>query len=353
LFEIPLFNEGELSMKRVNKEKISTFRMLLLLIILFFSFCSVSYALRSVENQEKVSATPNIKLSVPNTSPSSQCTKLAKGTVLPNELVGLQRTFFDDFNKLDLSAKGWSPFFDGGFDEDTQTWLGYDNPNKRTLKGNKEQQIYVDQEYKGTSEESLNLNPFFLKDGVLNIVAQRTPASLKKSLYGYQYYSGLITTRKSFVQRYGYFEMRAKLPEGKALWPAFWLLPFDKSWPPELDIVELVGQQPDLIVTTAHWGESLQNYQSSGCRTQLTTATKNFHLYGAYWQPKKVTFYIDRQAIAEIATPVAMNKPMYMLLNLAVGGKMVGVADDETPLPAKFEIDWVAAYQSKELGAIK
>jgi beta-glucanase (GH16 family) len=340
-------------MKRVNPEKISTFRSLRCLIIIFFSFYSVSYALRSAENQDIVSSAANIKLSVPITSPSSQCTKRAKGVSLPNELLGLQRTFFDDFNQLDLSANGWAPFFDGGFDEDTHTWLGYDNPNKRTLKGNKEQQIYVDQEYKGRSEESLNLNPFFLKEGVLNIVAQRTPASLKKSLYGYQYYSGLITTRKSFAQRYGYFEMRAKLPEGKALWPAFWLLPVDKSWPPELDIVELVGQRPDLIVTTAHWGESLQNHQSSGCRTKLITATKSFHLYGAYWQPKKVTFYIDRHAIAEIATPVAMNKPMYMLLNLAVGGKMVGVADDETPVPAKFEIDWVAAYQSKELGAIK
>ena len=339
-------------MKRIHQEQRSTFKMRLLLTIVFFSFCSVSYALKSAENQDIVRAAANIKLAVPVTSPSNQCTKLAKGTGLPNVLLGFQRTFFDDFNKLDLSAKGWAPFFDGGFDEETHTWIGYDDPNKRTLKGNKEQQIYVDQEYTGASEQSLNLNPFFIKEGVLNIVAQRTPASLQKSLYGYQYYSGLITTRKSFAQRYGYFEMRAKLPEGKAIWPAFWLLPVDKSWPPELDIVELVGQQPDLIVTTAHWGESLANYQSSGCRTQLTSATKSFHLYGAYWQPKKVTFYIDRQPIAEIATPDAMNKPMYMLLNLAIGGKMVGVADQETPVPAKFEIDWVAAYQLKEFGAI-
>ena len=342
--------------------------------------------LKAHAQDDKLGASNQLKLQVPISSPSQQCAHLEKGlskeqwnslgiglatdlaTKRSSELHGvesngvefhgvelhsLQRTFFDDFNKLDLSDSGWSPHFDGGYDEKTKTWLGYDNPNKRTLKGNKEQQLYVDPAYQGDSPQSLNLNPFLLKDGKLSIVAQRTPASLQQALYGYQYYSGLLTTRKSFAQRYGYFEMRAKLPAGKAIWPAFWLLPLDRSWPPELDIVELVGQQPDLIVTTVHSGESIENYQSSGCRTKLSSATSRFHLYGAYWQANKVTFYIDRQAVAQIATPPTMNKPMYMLLNLAVGGKMVGVADSETPVPAKFEIDWVAAYQSKALGAIK
>jgi beta-glucanase (GH16 family) len=146
------------------------------------------------------------------------------------------------------------------------------------------------------------------------------------------------------VQRYGYFEMRARIPAGKALWPAFWLLPADKSWPPEIDILEVVGQQADLMVTTTHWTGSDGKRQASGCRTSLPSASSAFHLFGALWTPERIVYYIDREPVAQLATPPGVDKPMYLLLNLAVGGNMVGRADDQTPLPASYDIDWVTAY---------
>lgn len=112
-----------------------------------------------------------------------------------------------------------------------------------------------------------------------------------------------------------------------------------------MDIVEVVGQQPELIVSTAHWTDAAGNHKASGCRTRLPTTDQEFHLYGALWTPEKITYFIDRQPVAEISTPPGMDKPMYMLLNLAVGGKMVGRADEDTPMPAKYDIDWVSAYQ--------
>src|SRR5206468_2525137 len=98
----------------------------------------------------------------------------------------------------------------------------------RTLSSNGEQQYY--------SDSSVGVNPFAVANGVLDITA--SPGANPGALW---YNSGLITTEGMFSQTYGYFEMRAKLPAGQGMWPAFWLLPSDKSWPPELDVLEAFG----------------------------------------------------------------------------------------------------------------
>jgi beta-glucanase (GH16 family) len=309
--------------------------------IFVLSFCLFA-SIFAFGEDAKLSPSNSIFLKMPKKTAVSQCEPLKPN--INYQSIQFKQTFHEDFNQLDTGPQGWSTHYDGGYDKKNQKWLGYDHLEKRTLKGNQEQQIYVDSSYKGANDKALNLDPFEVLNGILTIRANKTPDHLTNALYGYEYYSGLITTRKFFSQQYGYFEMRAKIPSGKAIWPAFWMLPIDKSWPPELDIVEVVGQQPEVIVTTVHSG-SVEQVKSSGCRTRLNGAYKEFHLYGAYWGPEKITYFIDREPIAEIATPSEMNKPMYILLNLAVGGKMVGRADSETPLTAKFEIDWVSAYQ--------
>jgi len=280
-------------------------------------------------------------LSVSQSAYSPICSTLPRLATKNN--VNLNLVFFDDFDELNLNR--WSPHYDAGYDNKSHRWLGYDLVSKRTLQGNHEQQIYVDSDYKGSSPKSLGLNPFIIENGILSIVAQKTPPQMKKFLYQYEFISGLLTSRQSFSQLYGYFEIRARIPSGKALWPAFWLLPVDKSWPPELDIIEVVGQQPDLIVSTAHWANAAGEHKYSGCRTKLPDANRDFHLYGALWTARRITYFIDRVAVAEIATPSGMNKPMYLIINLAVGGNMVGYADVNTPLPAKYDIDWVASYR--------
>lgn len=51
------------------------------------------------------------------------------------------------------------------------------------------------------------------------------------------YTSGRLDTKGKFAPAYGRFEIRAKLPDGKGLWPAHWLYPQDRdtaiggSWP--------------------------------------------------------------------------------------------------------------------------
>lgn len=264
----------------------------------------------------------------------------------PSVDVALRRTFFDDFQNLDKGWSRWHPHYDGGWDATQQRWLGYDWPVKRTLTGNQEQQVYVDPGYRGAGKEPLGLDPFRHVNGRLEITATRTPEAAKAALMGHDYISGMLSSRPSFTQKHGFFELRARIPAGKALWPAFWLLPQDKSWPPEIDVFEVVGQHPDVIVQTTHWRDpNSGSRRVSSCRTRLPGASEGFHQYGVLWTPERMVYYIDRRPVAHFSTPPGLDQPMYLLMNLAVGGTMVGRADHDTPMPASLAIEWVAAYQ--------
>ena len=129
------------------------------------------------------------------------------------------------------------------------------------------------------------------------------------------------------------------------------MLSAERVWPPEIDILEVVGQQPELMVTTAHWSLPEGRRGHGGCRTRLPDAWNGFHLFGALWTPERIVWFIDRRPVAQIATPAGFDRPMYLLLNLAVGGSMVGRADADTPVPARYDIDWVAAWKLPEPAA--
>ncbi|TXN72176.1 glycoside hydrolase family 16 protein, partial [Methylobacterium sp. WL8] len=104
-----------------------------------------------------------------------------------------------------------------------------------TLPYNDESQYYVAGPDGAAAAGNTLPNPFHVADGALTIAAAPADPSIQGSLEGQTYTSGMITTYHEFSQTYGYFEMRAELPAGHGLWPAFWMLPEDGSWPPELD----------------------------------------------------------------------------------------------------------------------
>ncbi len=122
------------------------------------------------------------------------------------------------------------------------------------------------------------LDPFSIDRGVLEITAQPTPANAMTAVEDYPYVSGLISTQPSFAQTYGYFEMRAELPRGKGLWPAFWMLPKDDSWPPEIDIVESIGD-PSRVYMTAH----SKHGKSASVEARVTPNA--FHTFAVSWDP--------------------------------------------------------------------
>lgn len=240
----------------------------------------------------------------------------------------LTQTFADDFNGLQLHD-GASGVWDAKF------WWA---PEKgSTLSSNGEQQWYINPSYEPTA----SANPFSINDGVLTITAKPASEAIQSEVNGYDYTSGMLTTYSSFAQTYGYFEMRADMPDDQGAWPAFWLLPADGSWPPELDVVEMRGQEANTVITTAHSNATGSHTMS---QDEVKVAdTSGFHKYGVLWTEDEIVWYFDDAAIARAETPSDMHDPMYMLVNLAVGG-MAGAASDGLVDGSEMKIDYIKAY---------
>ena len=138
--------------------------------------------------------------------------------------------------------------------------------------------------------------------------------------------------------------MRSELPSGQGIWPAFWLLDANGQWPPELDVMEMLGNNPSTYYTTVHSNTLSGGYVSQG--DNVVNTSTGYHTYGVDWEPDFITFYFDGQKVYQTATPADMNQPMYMIANLAVGGYWPGMVNSTTPLPAQMNIDFIRAYSS-------
>jgi beta-glucanase (GH16 family) len=244
----------------------------------------------------------------------------------------LTLTFADEFNTLSLREGDqgtWDPKF----------WWAPDRGS--TLPNNSEDQWYINPDYAPTSA----VNPFSVHDGVLTITAAPTPEAIKPLIDGFDYTSGLLTTHSSFAQTYGYFEMRADMPDEQGAWPAFWLLPEDGSWPPELDVVEMRGQESNIVHTTVHSNETGEHTKESSA--VKVPSTDGFHTYGVLWDQDQIVWYFDDVAVAHADTPSDMHGPMYMLVNLAVGG-MAGEPSDAFADGSGMHIDYIHAYSLQD-----
>ena len=233
-------------------------------------------------------------------------------------------TFGDDFNSSSTIGSTWA----------TNYGFGGAGLGSFTLPGNGEQQIYTSSSFQGTSGAPLGLNPYSLNNGVLTISAQPVSADQSSKMWGYHYSSGVLVS--NFTQTYGYFEMRAELPHGQGLWPAFWLLGENQK---EIDVLEGLGSDTKVANNAIHTpsvpavGNASYNPYPDG-----------FHTYGVLWDPQHITYYVDGSPVWATATPADMNSPMRMIVNLAVGGNWPGSPDASTPFPAQMKIDYVRAY---------
>jgi len=209
---------------------------------------------------------------------------------------------------------------------------------------NRELQFYLDPDEHG-------LSPFDVSDGVLTISARPTPAALAGRVADQPYVSGVLTTERSFAQKYGRFEARARVPAGRGLWSALWLLPSFERWPegvailPEIDIMEHLGHERRTLHTTLHTNQTGELTSHGAEHDAGVDLTADFHLYSVVWTPETVRWYLDRQPLFSHPTPADFTRPVHFLVNLAVGGGWPGSPDASTEFPAEYRIDYVRAWE--------
>jgi beta-glucanase (GH16 family) len=232
---------------------------------------------------------------------------------------GYLMTFHDEFNGPSLDPKLWRTAYPWG-------------PNT-TING--ELQYYPDIQ---DPQNPVAANPLSFDNSTLTISA--FPWHYERL----NYVSGVITTYKKFAQTYGYFEARMKAPSGQGLWPTFWLMPENNTWPPELDIMEMTGQNTKLLMITQHDNVNDQNVPHA-CYVNTFDMAADFHTYGLLWTAIDLTWYLDGKPVCHQDTAASLHVPMYILLDLAIGsGGWTGTPDAATPWPQRFQVQYVRAY---------
>lgn len=288
---------------------------------------------------------------------SAACIRSTSVSADDSKLEGWRMVWNDEFDGESIDRTKWDFDLGNGFyNYEANTWIsGW---------GNGELQYYT--------REPENA---FASDGLLHIRA------IRESLHGCGYTSARLKSRnrdgsRLFAQRYGLFEIRAKLPTGQGVWPAFWMLPEKDvygGWAAsgEIDILEVRGQNPREIVGTIHYGSRWPENASSSAAFLLPQDGRvdAFHVYAVEWEPGLIRWSVDGHVYAtqdswwsssqadgdrglrpksESALnpwPAPFDQPFYLLMNVAVGGQFVGAPDHTTAFPAVMQVDYVRVYE--------
>lgn len=258
--------------------------------------------------------------------------------------------FNDEFDGLTLDTDKWGTAL---------RWGPY-------VQINNEEQMYVDVKERHSGSA---INPFTVSNGILKITADEVlPVDLPEQeaatdpVWGEYpwhfhnpdyltswtpaYTSGVLSTFDTFKFVHGYVEIKAKLPEGGGLWPAFWLLHSYYVWKqPEIDIMEFDGAVTDVIHHNYHWHDGA--YHSEGYYQGAVPFSDSYHTYGVSWEPGKIEWYIDGQITRTFTGENVSLQLSNLIINLAVGGDFVGAIDSN--FPADLLIDYVRVYQKTAL----
>jgi hypothetical protein len=236
--------------------------------------------------------------------------------------------------EIDYTNLVWSDEFNVDGAPDATKW-NYDlgrGPNNDGW-GNNEKQNYT------TSASNV-----IVEGGSLKITAK------KEASGGVDYSSTRLKSDGKFKFTYGKVEIRAKLPIGKGTWPAIWMLGSNflaKPWPAcgEIDIMEHVGNNQNVILSTLHYPGHFGGGGNTGSKTIPNVSTE-FHVYKAIWSPASVTTYVDDVQIHKVANDATLpfNSDFFLILNVAMGGNLGG-AIDPAFTQSTMEIDYVKVYQ--------
>jgi beta-glucanase (GH16 family) len=241
----------------------------------------------------------------------------------------------------------WSDEFDGDA-IDTSKWA-FEIDGKGG--GNGEMEYYTDK------PENAHLD-----NGNLVITASKDGRDAEGQKH--EFTSARMVTKNKFSWKYGRFEARIKMPTGRGVWPAFWLMPQDATYggwarSGEIDIVEEVGDKPDTAFGTIHYGDKWPGNVHTGDKYVLPSGilADDFHVYAVEWEPGEIRWYIDGKLYQTQTKwytnaapfPAPFDQKFFLILNFAVGGAWPGRPSPDTVFPQSMTVDYVRVYQAPDM----
>jgi beta-glucanase (GH16 family) len=210
---------------------------------------------------------------------------------------------------------------------------------------------------RGCTIESNNELEWYLPEqarvggGRLRLVAERRRVTGSNGRE-YPYASGMISSgpprgskTPRFAFRYGRVEMRARVPSGKGLWSAFWLLPANRTSKPEIDVMEILGHRPETVEMHLHYRNPDGETEQRGREWTQGSLRGGWHRFGIDWRPGYLAWLVDGVVRWRVRGDVVPDTRMYLVANLAVGGDWPGEPDAATAFPSSLEIDYVKVWR--------
>lgn len=237
--------------------------------------------------------------------------------------------------------EGWSLVWHDEFDGDAIDEANWTYDLGAGGWGNGEAQFYTDRPENAR-----------LENGMLVIEA-------RQERYEESYYtSARLKTQGLQEFQYGRIEARLRVPAGRGLWPAFWMLGSNfgtVGWPDcgEIDIMEYIGREPDLILGTIHGPGYAGALGLSHWNRQDYDIADDFHTYAVEWDEDQITWFYDGDeygsyALTDVGTREwVFDQPFFIIFNLALGGTLPGPIGLDTVFPAQYLVDYVRVFQKQ------
>lgn len=170
-----------------------------------------------------------------------------------------------------------------------------------------------------------------------------------------QYTSARCNTQDKFEFMHGRVDVRAQIPAGQGIWPAFWMLGSEfpvVNWPDsgEIDIMENIGREPNTIHGTVHGPGYAGGNGISGSLTTDVVYSEDFHVYTIDWDPNVIRWYVDGEHYHTVSVndmngrDWVFEQDFYLIMNVAVGGTWPGDPDETTQFPQTMTVDYVRVY---------